>query len=301
MLGWHQFIKRIKPSAFNLLVQRRQNELTEQQPENKERFQAVDEAVDIISPLISVALVGVESGREQFRDQKSTLYDLLNIVGWRGSGPVVWVEIALALGYVYHSLHGGLSLRTNQLDLALSLARVKIPDLRTQGHLHVWKKHDFMGWSASLGGNCTGGWKYLVEAYDERKWEWLAPIFGDELEYRTSLVAYYMVLNIHELASRIASGQQDMLNVSSGFDLNVPLTFLSEDYSINQRAITMLRNQAELTQLWACLNVTREQMENSWEIWIRLAENQLWRMYEVPSALAIQSLSDIFRHFFEGL
>ena len=26
---------------------------------------------------------------------------------------------------------------------------------------------------------------------------WLAPIFGDELEYQTSLVAYYMALDIH--------------------------------------------------------------------------------------------------------
>ena len=67
-----------------------------------------------------------------------------------------------------------------------------------------------------------------------------------------------MALSIHELASRIASGQQDTF---STFD-NVPLTFLSEDYSITQqRAITMLRNQKEPTQLWTCLNVTREQME----------------------------------------
>ena len=302
VLGWHQLVKRIKPSAFNLLVQQRQNELAGQQPENKERFQTVDEAVDIISPLISVALVGVESGREQFRDQKSTLYDLLNIVGWRGSGPVVWVEIALALGYVYHSLHGSLSLSTNQLDLALNLARVKIPDSHTQRHLHVWKKHDLMGWSASLGGNCTRGWKYLVEAYDARKWKWLAPIFGDELEYRAALVAYYMALNIHELASRIASGQQDMLNVSSGFDFNVPLTFLSEDHSISQRAIAMLRNQEELTKLWTCLNVTREQVESLWGNWIRLSENRLRGMYGASfNPLAHLNLSDIFRYFFEGL
>ena len=46
-------------------------------PKDKELFRVVDEAVDIISPLISVALAGVESGREQFRDQKPTLDDLL--------------------------------------------------------------------------------------------------------------------------------------------------------------------------------------------------------------------------------
>ena len=85
-------------------------------------------------------------------------------------------------------LHGGLSLSSNQLDLALNLARVKIPDLHTAGHCHVWETDDLMGWSASLGDDYTEGWKYLVEAY-ERGWEWLVPIFGDKLEYRTSLVA----------------------------------------------------------------------------------------------------------------
>ena len=86
--------------------------------------------------------------------------------------------------------------------------------------------------SASLGDRCIENWQYLSTAY-KRGWEWLVPIFGDELEYRTSLVAYYMALSIHELASRIASGQQDMLkNAISVFSLNVPLTFLSENYSI---------------------------------------------------------------------
>ena len=83
-IGWRQLVKRIKPSAFNLLIQRRQERMAGEPPKDKERFQAVDEAVDIISPLISVALAGVESKKEQFRDRESTLEDLLNIVGERG-------------------------------------------------------------------------------------------------------------------------------------------------------------------------------------------------------------------------
>ena len=297
MLGWRQLVKRIKPGVFKSLVQRRQEGMAGEPPKDKERFQAVDEAVEIISPLISVALVGVESGREQFRDQKSTLDDLLNIVGEIREGPVVWVYISFALGYVYHSLHGGLSLITNQLDLALSLARVKISDLYPKGHLHVWEKHDLMGWSASLGDGCTKSWQYLSTTY-ERDWEWLAPIFGDELEYRTSLVAYYLALSIHELASRIASDQQDIFSTFN----NVPLTFLSEDYSIIQRAITLLRNQEELTKLWTCLDVTREQMESSWGDWIRAYEERLWGGNERQhNSVARHDLIDIFRNFFEGL
>ena len=47
------------------------------------------------------------------------------------------------------------------------------------------------------------------------------------------------------------------------------------------------------------LNVTREQMESLWENWIRLAENQLWRMG--APAMAVHSLSDILGDFFEGM
>ena len=292
-IGWRQLLKQIKPRAFDSLVQRRQEGLAGETPTGKEKIKTADEAVGIISPVISVALAGVESKMEQFRDQKSTLENLLDIVGEIREGPVVWVYISFALGYVYHSLHGGLSLITNQLDLALSLARVKIFDLYPKKRLHVWEKHDLMGWSASLGDRCIENWQYLSTAYE--KWEWLVPIFGDELEYRTSLVAYYMALSIHELASRIASGQQDTFN-------NVPLTFLSENYSITQRAITMIRNQKEPTQLWTCLNVTREQMESSWGDWIRAYEERLWGGNERQhNSIARHDLIDIFRNFFEGL
>ena len=294
VLGWRQLIKRTKPNAFKSLVQWRQNESDGEQSEPKESFQVVDQAVEIISPLISVALMGVESGREQFRDQKSTLEDLLNIVGWSPAGHTFGVSIPYALGYVYHSLHGSISLSTNQLDLALSLARVKVPVAKGTKYLHVWKMSELRGYSEAIsgtpGGNCLKSWEYLSEAY--KKWEWLSRIFGDDLEYRTSLVAYYMALSIHELASRIASGQQDRSK-------NVPLTFLSEDYSIIQRAIALLRDQEELTKLWTCLDVTREQMESAWGDWISAYEERLWggngRQH---NSIARDDLIDIFRNFF---
>ena len=254
-------------------------------------------AIEIISPLISVALAGVESGREQFRDQKPILYDLLNIPRWNRTG--VWVNIPRALGYIYHSLHGSLSLSTNQLDLALNLARVKIPDLDKTELLRVWETEDLIGWFGSFGPNCTDSWEYLSSAYD--RWKWLALIFGDESEYRTSLVAYYMALNIHELATIIASGQQDTLKTSR-YNFAVPLTFLSAEYDIILRATSLLRTQEQLMALWTCRNVTREQMESSWENWIRSSEKWLWSRYEARrNSMGRHNPIDIFRRFFEGL
>ncbi len=307
--GWRQLLKQIKPRVFDSLVQWRQNELDEQKPKSKEQLvRVVDEAVDIISPLISIALVGVEYRRDQFRDQKSVFDDLLNRARWNRAGYTDWwINIPNALGYVYHSLHGSLSLSTNQLELALSLARVKISNLSTTEDRHAWETGDLIGWSGLLRDN---GWKYLSEAY--KKWEWLGLIFGEELEYRISLVAYYMALNIHELASRIASGQQDELEASlspiSPFYFTVLPAFLLEEYDINQQATSLLRNQEELAKLWTCLNVTREQMESSWETWLDLAEKELWKMAGTPFYRMDNPIYrmdnpslDIFRNFFEGL
>ena len=291
-IGWRRLVKRIKPNVFNSLVQWQQNESDKQRPESEEQGeQVVDTAVEIISPLISVALAGVESGREQFRDQKSILDDLLNSARWNRAN--VSVNLHHTLGYIYHSLHGSVSFSTNQLDLGLSLARVKIPDLLyTTEHLHVWKRCELMGWSELFGRYCTKGWKYLVEAYD--RWEWLAPIFVDELEYRTSLVAYYMALDIHELASTINSDQPGK---QSAFK-NVPLDFISEGHDINQRAISLLlRNPEALMELWTSLNVTREQMESSQGDWIRSSEDWLRDVYKssVDTRIYHENFSKIFQ------
>lgn len=287
VLGWRQLVKRIRPNVFKSLVLWRRNELDETEPKSKEQFiQVVDQAVKIISPLMSVALVGVESRTEHFNDQKSLLYDLLSIPGWSSVGHTVWVNIPYALGYVYHSLHGGISLNTNQLNLALSLARVKTPIADGTKSLRLWERSEFRGYSESIsgkrGGNCIESWEYLIEAYE--RWEWLSPIFGDESEYRTSLVAYYMALHIHELATVIASGGQDMLKTDSNPYFHIPLIFLSESYAIYQRATSLLiRNPDVLTELWTCLNVTRAQMENSWRTWIRLSEIWLRSIFQFSS------------------
>ncbi|MDE0554674.1 MAG: toll/interleukin-1 receptor domain-containing protein [Candidatus Poribacteria bacterium] len=165
-LGWRELIKHIRPNVFKTLVQWRQDELGNQKPENIEQLvQVVDRAIEIVSPLMVVALAGVESGREEFRDQRSLLDDLLNIAGWNFSGYTTWANIPNALGYVYHSLHGGLCLSTNQIALALSLVRVKVRNTEYGGgYHHIWKKKNLVGWTDSLGSSCTESWDYLVKA-----------------------------------------------------------------------------------------------------------------------------------------
>ncbi len=282
-LGWSRLIKRIRPDVFKSLVLWRQEELDQQQPKSIEQMhQVMDKAVDIVAPLISIALVGVESRNEYFNNQEPLLDTLLNVQsmdGWNRAGYKSWIEIPYALGYVYHSLHGSLCLRMNRLDLAFSLARSKFPlTIDSQFTKSIWENGQLMGYCESLGRNRVEGWRYLVSAYE--RWEWLSLIFGDDpTEYRTLLVAYYMALSIHELATKIASGREIRYSNSTIITI-VPFDFLLEEYEIKQRATSLLLRDPSLPELWTCLDVTQEQMRDSWEPWIDRYEHLFFTSYQ---------------------
>ena len=305
-LGWRQLIKVIREPIFKSLVQWTQDELDKHAPKNEEPFKVADKAVEIISPLMVVALAGVESGREEFRNQKSLFDDLQNLAKRNFTG--VWDNIPHTLGYVYHILHGSISLNTSQLDLAMGLVRVKIPDRYSPKRSCVWEMTELMGWSELFGPNCVKGWEYIVKACE--RWEWLSPIFGDELEYKASLVAYYMALNIHELAAIIASSQQEKSNASNNIWFSpqpdkIPLLFMSENHNIYQRAISLLcRNPDAVKQLWTSLNVTHEQMKNSWADWVRSCDSWLrqasTRSPFISRPVCYQNILD-YRDFFQML
>ena len=291
---WRQLFKQMRSTISTSLVQWGRNELlSDHEPRDGEQF--VDEAVDIISPLIFAALAGVESGQEHFKNQKSVLNNLLSVSDSDLDGRLTWERIRYTLGYAYHSLHGALSLNTEQIDLALDLAKVKVKFWGDQNFESLWKAPPFMGWSELIGGNnCTEGWKYLVSAYN--RWEWLGSIFPEESEYRVSLVAYYIALNIHELASVIASGKQETLETRDLMRFCVPLTFISEGRDINQRAISMLQSTPEaLAELWTSLDVTRAEMEDSWKNWIYKCGTWLRNVYGFGSYREIYHT-----HFFES-
>ena len=287
LIGWQQLLKRIRSDAFQSLVQWRQEELDLQPPGSiANRFHDLNKAVDIVAPLISVSLAGVESGNAQFNDQKSLLNALLKIPRWkRDDNPdwsQTWEQIPYALGYVYHSLHGGLCLNTKQLPLALGLAREKVPfAIESSLSTTVWENAHLMGYCKLLldRKKC---WKDLANAYTQTRvkrdpvangtsyqWEWLRLIFEDDFTYRASLVAYYMALSIHELAAEIAQPNRKR-------DIPyVPWDFLSEEYEIKKHAVDLLHDNPALPELWKCLDVTQEQMREAWEGWKSRREDWL--------------------------
>ena len=279
LIKWRQLLKRVRGSASKFLVQWGRNEILSQQQEHNEEF--VNKAVDLVSPYISVALAGVESGSEQFKDQKSVLHTLLNISNPDLDSHPDWKRTRNFLGYVYHSLHGAMSVNTAQIDLALNLAKENVELYQEGDFRKVWEERSLMGWSPLLGDSaCTVSWQYLASAH--QKWEWLHPIFPEESEYQASLVAYYTALHIHELASVIALGQQEDLRSNFVRNSYVPSTFVREGSVINRNAILLLRQNSEaLSELWSSLGVTRAQMENSWDDWVHQCELWLREVYGI--------------------
>ena len=278
--GWQLFLKKIRPNAIETLKHWRLSELNKSGQDNIERCRIVDQAVEIISSLMVFTLAGVESGQEEFKDEKEIIYELTNLAKPNKMG--IYGHLYQTLIYVYHSIHGSLCLSTNQIDCALRLVQVKNSDNYRPKHRHIWEIPELMGWSKSFDRNCLEGWQYLVNGFD--KWEWLVTIFeGDSKLYRTSLVAYYMALNIHELASIIASNKNEKPSTYNSMHLSpdkVPLTFLFEDQDIYEQSVSLLsRNPESVSELWTRLNVTREDMVNIWREWIRNSEYLLEQDY----------------------
>ncbi len=275
--GWQQFVKQIRRDTADSLQEWRPK-LEQQMPEDKEQlFKIVDKTVDVVSPLISTSLIGVESGEEKFNNQKSVIHDLFTIVEWKDSSYNVWIDMPNVLVYVFHSLHGGLSVKIDQLSLALDLVQEKVrlnyPEYRGK----VWEMYQLTGsgYTGRRGIKSEDHWNHLANAYEN--WEWLSLMFVNDLEYRASLIAYYMALNIHELATAIKSGDQEDLDK---YRLKMRLDFLSEIYEIKERAIDILLRNSKLSELWECIGVKQEQMETLWKTWIDLCKQHFWRDYQ---------------------
>ena len=273
--GWLQFVKKINQNISKSL-QKWKLELVQLSPKSKEQlFKVIDQTVDIVSPLICVSLAGVESKEKEFNSQKSVLHDLFTITEWKDSSYTVWIDMPNPLRYVYHSLHGGLALKTDQLTLALNIAKEEVRITYPESKGKVWKMGELTGgirFSSKMGPK--DHWELLADAY--KRWEWLSNIFANDLEYRSLLVAYYMALNIYELATVIDSGDQEDFN---NYRLKVPLDFLSEEYETKERATDILLRNSGVPELWECLNVTEDQMKNFWEPWIDRCKQRFWNDY----------------------
>lgn len=267
LYGWRQLVKRARRPIQTLLAEWRAKYEHNLPREEEALLHAVDEAVNAIAPLLVIALTGVESGREKFTDQRALIDEVYEIDNWERGGYTVLVDLPDALAYVCQALHGATCMLTGQLELALDLADVKIRDVNRNGHRSLWRIRQIIGWPKSLGGNCITAWQYVSTA--NVRFPWLNEIFGGERDYRTSLAAYYMALNVYELATDIAEGRAEKFKPGDQPMLFVPLNFTFESETVQQRALSLLtRNKQSVRSLWERKGVSRDDVERCWPVWM---------------------------------
>lgn len=278
LLGWRQLVKKVRAPVSTFLIEwRRQYEHAKHQSDGS-FDDAVDEAVRGIAPLLVIALAGVESGRPELNDQRSLLDDIYEVDGWALSGLTVVVDLPGALCYVYQALHGAVCLLTGQLELALELVDMQVRDKSSSKFETLFNLSEIISHPASLMGHSDHAWKFLTTGFE--RWPWLAEIFGTERDYRSSLAAYYMALNIYEFTADIAGGgAKDYAEASpSSIWLMVPPLFFLEDHGIQRRAYSLLiRNKKEVAALWERKGLKREEVKAVWPHWLRIMKGQRGR------------------------
>lgn len=230
------------------------------------------------SALISIALAGVESGRNKFNNQVSILDEILFSKNWSYSGYTVVVELPETIAFFYQALHGAMCLQTGQLDLAIKFVKTPMEFPGWNESIPVWRNKGVMGWPKSLTHHATVAWKTLVSLPDS--WSWLNTVFGDSDEYQISIGAYYMALNVHEYVHTLASNNIEPLKEMQ-LDLEVPLCFNSLNDEIKRRAYRLLTNEtSQVINIWRSAGVEDSDVAKYWNVWMSICnswENEVYR------------------------
>src|SRR5207237_1154717 len=122
------------------------------------------------------------------------------------------------------------------------------------------------GWPQTLGGNSKISWDFLWGLPD--RWSWLTEVFGDADDYRAALCAYYMSLNILELADCIAGGHTEFLE-QKDLRLNVPLRNPAMPEDIVRRAYRLLLHcPDQIRTIWVSRKIAEENIKELWPKWI---------------------------------
>lgn len=294
-MAWRDLIKEVQPLVYGRLMIWR-NKYESNAPKDLESLHnAVDEAINEVAPLLIISLVGIISGKDGFKDQRSMLDDLMNISGWNRAGLTTLVELPQTLGFIYQGLHGAACFYSDQIGQGIVLANMKIKDRHDENYLEVWRDTGLMGWPESLGGNCINAWEYLFSAPE--RWDWLNKIFKNMNEFHICISGYYLTLNINELVYLIVDGHVDAIqNGPENYHLDVPVCFLRNQDSTEKAMLRLVRQPKAVEAIWASKNISRQKMEKLWPSWININHRWLMSVYRFPH---LRNLAD--EKFFEAL
>ena len=269
ILVWRRLIQKAKSMIPERLAEWRKR-WENKELKDEELTRICLDGIKAYEPLISVALAGVESGREAMRNQTGLIDDLLSPKNWSRSGLIVIGDFPSAAVFTYQALHGALCLETQQLNLAMSFAKTRVKSVGNGEHIALYHQSELIGWPPSLNGHATVAGQYLREV--PKVLTWLIEIFADNENFEIALCAYYLALNTLELAGLIARGDEKLI-AQNHMRLSVPLSALFMSRESRQKAYSLfLRDPQQVRQIWEDLGVSESKMIELWPSWIQLAE-----------------------------
>lgn len=293
LVGWRLQAKELRRTAFHELRTWHPPYMTSGPPREKEAAEeALFRALTPLAPLFALALAAVESGHTELRSQRSLVDDLLAPPGWPAYGATTVVDYPKTFVYVYQALHGAACLHTGQADLAIALIKTPLRQRWGEKYMPLWRDPHAIGWPPAFLENCSWAWEVLQVL--PAQWPWLLEIFDDEESYRTALAAYYMALNVFELAWTIAN-QPTALHAKQ-LRFEIPLLFFLSHDKLEERPLRLLvRNRDMLQASWSRMQVTDQSMRDAWPAWMAHGRawahghNRFW-MSDLPHAAFLNSI-----------
>lgn len=277
IVGWrklaHSLQKTVKPSLKNWREKYEYSIPSGDVP----LLEPTNEAVALVASPIAMALAGVESEKDKFKDQRSLFDELYHITEWNRGGRVIVIELPATLGFIYQALHGAVCMLTEQPGLAVEFASMMVRHGNHDIKAPLWKHHDLVGWPKTLGGNCTIAWTFLIDAF--AKWQWLAEIFGDLENYKISLISYYIVLNFMEYVEALRNNHLEQVKVGGSLFLDVPIIFCEESRDLVDKAMKRLSKHPEIfNSIGERWGVSRSLVVSEWGTWIGVCGNWFGRL-----------------------
>lgn len=265
--AWRELVYKVKEPLSGRLNEWRKKYDGAHSMEIVELPRMVLDAATIYSPLMAVALAGVESGNSKFTNQGALLDEFVRPRDWNASGLTVVGSVPNALVFTYQALHGATCAEIGELDLAMSLSRARVATIyKSEGEV-LHSARDLIGWPESFNHTCTMAWDYLLNL--DEKWPWLKRIFGSHEDYLSAVGAYYMALSIQELALLLADGRGNVLkNPDLRFD--VPVLWMRMSRELQQKAYRKLQfAEPQLRRIWRSVGVRDKDMADAWPKWMQ--------------------------------
>ncbi len=210
------------------------------------RFAHAQAGVQSFAPLMACLVAAAETAKPGYADQLGWVETLLEPVGYESSGTAYHAYFPQTVFFVTQALVGGMLMLSGAGEAAHQLAMTKLPDRYNSREARpLFDMTRFNGWPESLDHHCTVAWKFLDSLV--ASWSWLKTAFGNELECRAGIAAYYQLLSFLNFIKLTKDGRLDVdEKAEGGFPVTAPLCFCVGPQQVVERGYTLFTKQSQI-------------------------------------------------------